>query len=121
MVRDYKDLIVWQRAMSLAKKIYVFLESLPNKEEFGLKDQLRRSCISIPSNLAEGSKRGTRKDFLHFVRTANGSLAEVETQLLLARDIYAVSVSDLLNEINEISKMMNGLISSLSLPQPTDH
>ncbi|MEI7512918.1 MAG: four helix bundle protein [Candidatus Uhrbacteria bacterium] len=114
MIRDFKDLLVWQKSMSLVKKIYVLLDALPSKEEFGLKAQLRRSSVSIPSNIAEGSKRGTRKDYLHFVRTANGSLAEVETQLLIAKDLYQIETQEILTDLNEVSKMMNGLISSLA-------
>ena len=112
-IKSFKDLIVWQKSMLLTKSIYLLLEKIPSKEEFGLKNQLRRSAISVPSNIAEGSKRGTRKDFLHFVRTAHGSLAEIETQILIIKDLYSLEVSALLQEINEISKIMNGLISSL--------
>ncbi|MCE9586142.1 four helix bundle protein [Candidatus Uhrbacteria bacterium] len=112
-MKNYKDLIVWQKSMLLVKNVYSLLERLPLREETVLKSQLRRSAISVPSNIAEGSKRGTRKDYLHFVRTAQGSLAEIETQILILKDLYSADVNALLQDINEISKMLNGLISSL--------
>lgn len=112
-IRNFKDLIVWQKSILLTKSIYLLLEKIPRKEDFVLKDQLQRSAISVPSNIAEGSKRGTRKDYLHFVRTAQGSLAELETQILLCKDLYSIEVAGLLQDINEISKMLNGLISAL--------
>lgn len=112
-IRNFKDLIVWQKSMCLVKSVYRLLEKLPSKEDFGLRSQVRRSAISIPSNIAEGSKRGSRKDYVQFLRIAHGSLAEIETQILLIEELYSTDVSALLQEINEISKMLNGLISSL--------
>lgn len=112
--RDFKELLVWQKSMALVKQVYLVLEQVPEKEEYGLKSQIRRCSVSIPSNLAEGSKRATRKDFLHFVKIANGSLAELETQLLLLKDIYSVSIESELVCIGEIGRMLNGLIASLT-------
>lgn len=83
-VRHYSDLIVWQKAMDLVVHVYEVTESFPQREVFGLTNQVRRAAVSIPSNIAEGQGRGTTKDFLHFLAIARGSLQEVETQLLLA-------------------------------------
>lgn len=112
-IKNFKDLIVWQKSMKLVKSLYSMLEKIPSNEEYGLKNQLRRSAISVPSNIAEGSKRTTRKDYLYFLRMAQGSLAEIETQVLIITDLYTVEANLLLQDINEISKMLNGLISSL--------
>ena len=83
-VHHYSDLIVWQKAMDLVVHVYEVTESFPQREVFGLTNQVRRAAVSIPSNIAEGQGRGTTKDFLHFLAIARGSLQEVETQLLLA-------------------------------------
>lgn len=74
--------------MLLAREVYGIVASLPSQEKYGLADQLRRAAVSIPSNIAEGSRRGSKKEFCQFLRISHGSLAEVETQLLLARELY---------------------------------
>lgn len=78
-IQSFKQLVVWQRAMELAEEVYRLTESLPSSERFGLISQIRRSAVSIPSNIAEGRQRGTRKDFAQFLRIADGSAAELET------------------------------------------
>lgn len=84
----FHSLLVWKRAMSLAKETYLVVDSLPERERFGLADQMRRASISIPSNIAEGSKRSSKREYVQFLRIAHGSLAELETQLLLTRELY---------------------------------
>ncbi len=79
---------MWQQAVKLAKEVYVLTKKLPREEVFGLQSQMRRAAVSIASNIAEGSKRKTSKDFLQFLHMANGSAAELETQLYLVREIY---------------------------------
>src|SRR3989338_3135533 len=86
--RSFKDLLVWQKSMKLVKEIYAITRSFPKNEEYALTVQLRRCAVSIPSNIAEGSRRGTQKDFIQFLRIADGSAAELETQLILAKDLY---------------------------------
>ena len=88
MPTGYQSLIVWQKAMRLAKVVYEVSGQLPREERFALADQLRRAAVSIPSNIAEGSKRGSKKEFAQFLKIAHGSLSEVETQLMLARELY---------------------------------
>ncbi|KAA0206515.1 four helix bundle protein [Candidatus Uhrbacteria bacterium] len=112
-MQSFKDLIVWQKAMDLAKLVYQLTESLPKNEEFGLKSQMRRAAVSIPSNIAEGRKRGTRKDFTQFLRIADGSLAELETQLLLSEDLYEIKHDHLIESLQEVGRMLSGLISKL--------
>lgn len=79
--KGFKDLIVWQKSMDLVVDLYSATESFPSKEMYGLTNQIRRAAVSIPSNLAEGSKRGSKKDFRQFVLISYGSAAEISTQL----------------------------------------
>lgn len=110
--RGYKDLIVWQKAMRPVKEVYLLTRSFPSDERFGLVSQMRRAAVSIPSNIAEGQARHTTGEFIQFVSHAEGSVAEVETQLLIAVDLgYCVEATskssfDLLLEVR---KMLNGL------------
>lgn len=83
MAKSYRDLIAWRKAMDLATAIYQVTENFPSSERYGLTNQLRRASTSIPSNIAEGQARFSKRDFAHFLRQAMGSLAEVETQILL--------------------------------------
>jgi four helix bundle protein len=87
MAKSFRDLLVWQRAMQLAKLLHRLTQQFPREETFGLTAQLRRAGVSIASNIAEGSGRGTRNDYRSFLRMARGSALEVQTQLLLARDL----------------------------------
>ena len=86
-MKTHEDLDAWKRAMALAKAVYMTTAAWPSEEKFGLTSQIRRAAVSVPSNVAEGSARGSDKDFAHFLDIALGSLAEVETQLLLAKEI----------------------------------
>ncbi len=88
MIQSYKELTVWQRAKQLAIAVYVLTEGFPKEEVYGLTSQMRRCSISIPSNIAEGRSRGTRKDFLSFLRISYGSGAELETQIEIAKEIF---------------------------------
>ncbi|OGD66950.1 four helix bundle protein [Candidatus Campbellbacteria bacterium RIFOXYC2_FULL_35_25] len=110
---DFRKLIVWQKAMLLARLIYLFTEKLPNEERFGLISQIRRCAVSTPSNIAEGSKRRTKKDFNQFLRIASGSLAELETQILLVKDIYKKEDSEVNLLLKEVQRMLESLIKKL--------
>jgi four helix bundle protein len=83
-IRDYRDLIVWKEAMEIAELVYSLTRSFPREEMFGMAAQMRRSAVSIPCNIAEGYGRGQRKAFIQFLRIAQGSLKELETQVLLS-------------------------------------
>ena len=111
-VESYRDLVVWQRAMTLIEEVYKLSETFPKQEQFGVTAQVRRACISIAANIAEGHSRGTRKDYAHFVSMARGSLAEVETYLILAGRLQ-LATKDQLTPIwflaQEVGKMMNAL------------
>ena len=112
--RSFKDLLVWQRSMEVAKNVYKITKQFPRSEEFGLSSQLRRCAVSVASNIAEGSKRGTQKDFLQFLRTAMGSAAELETQLLIAKDEYeGVDYAKVFGLLDEVQRMLNKLAMSM--------
>ena len=115
-IRDFKDLIVWQKAMELVAEVYRLVKILPNEELYSLSNQIRRSAISIPSNIAEGQGRNSVKEFIHFLAIAKGSKAELETQLLLCVKIKYLNNTEIENAINliqEVGKMLNGLQNSL--------
>jgi len=113
MARSFKDLVVWQKALELAKEIYKITKQLPPSETYGISSQLRRASVSIPSNIAEGAKRSTKKNFLQFLRIANGSAAELETQILILNDVYpeinSKKASSLLEEVQKILTVMTRL------------
>ena len=116
-VRDYKDLQVWQKGMELAKLIYKLTCVFPSEEKFGLVSQMRRAAVSIPSNLAEGQARNTTGEFIQFISHAEGSLAELDTQVRLAVSLGHCGESET-NEISrlvtELQKMLKGLRRKLT-------
>ena len=103
---SFKQLIVWQKSMELAQFVYGVSKKLPREETYGLAGQMQRCAVSIPSNIAEGNKRATAKDYVQFLRVASGSAAELETQLLLVKDIYTVDVGRELLLLEEVQKML---------------
>ncbi len=122
--QSYKDLKVWNKAMDLVEEIYKVSLIFPKEEQYGLTSQIRRSAISIPSNIAEGCERGSTKDFIRYINIAYASLAELETQVYLAERIKFINQlsTDALHDlINEIGKMLNGLRSSLNKKLTTDY
>ena len=118
-VESYKDLIVWQKSMQLVRLVYVLSDSFPTKEMYGLTSQIRRASVSIPSNIAEGSRRGSRKDYRQFLLVAFGSGSELETQLEIAAMLGFVSAENndmklALSLLSEVMKMLNALIQKLA-------
>ena len=118
MPTHYEDLIVWQKSMTIAKKVYLLTKKLPEDERFGMISQMRRASVSIPSNIAEGHARSSsKKDFKHFLMIARGSSAELDTQLkicLMVNLIHQDDYSDVSNLIEEVSKMLYSLIQKIS-------
>jgi four helix bundle protein len=112
-VRTHKDLDVWNKAMELAEKLYSLTTKFPKEERYGFTFQIRRSAVSIPSNIAEGAARNSNKEFIQFLYVAMGSLAEIETQLLLAKRLKLINESDVFNDMESIRKMLLGLIKFL--------
>lgn len=116
MLKTYKDLDVWKRSFGLCKPIYNLTANLPPDERFGLMAQVRRCAVSIPSNIAEGYGRRSTRDYLRFLWIANGSLAELETQLLLLIELNHVppeKCSPMLREIEDLERMLRALINAL--------
>ena len=115
-VRNYRELIVWQKAMDLVALVYQATEQFPKEELYGLTSQVRRSAVSIPSNIAEGQARKSTAEFLNFLSIANGSRAEMETQILLAQRLNYVTTDTaqpILNLSEEVNRLLNGLMNSL--------
>jgi four helix bundle protein len=117
MIRSHRDLQIWQRAMELSEATYAVARQLPAFETYGLAQQLRRSAVSVASNIAEGHGRIHRGDYVHHLSVSRGSLAELETQLELALRIHAVSVKSAQALVDEVGRMLSGLISRLRFPQ----
>jgi len=104
--QSYRDLIVWQKAMDLARSVYEISKGFPKQELFGLTSQIRRAAVSIPSNVAEGSARRTTRDFIAFLHIARGSLAELDTQLeLCERSGFLRERGALARQINELDDL----------------
>jgi four helix bundle protein len=112
-VKTHKDLDVWNKAMELAEKLYYLTAKFPKEEKYGFVSQIRRSAISIPSNIAEGASRNSNKEFMQFLYVAMGSLSEIETQVLLATRLKLINEPALFDNIESIRKMLLGLIKFL--------
>jgi len=115
-MHNFKKLNIWLNAMSLAKDVYLITSSFPKEEKFGLVSQINRCCISVPSNIAEGSSRSSNKEFSHFIKIALGSLFELETQIILSGEFKMVNDQDsskILDRISTLQKMLNGFLTTL--------
>jgi four helix bundle protein len=112
-IHSHRDLEVWKRAMDLAVEVYQTTNKFPKEEVYGLSMQARRSAVSIPSNIAEGAARNSSKEFVQYVHASLGSLAELETQLLLARRIGFLTDNKPLDLVDQIRRMLVGLLRSL--------
>ena len=114
--RSYRDLIVWQRSMTLVRKIYSSTRSFPKEEMYGITSQIRRAGVSIPANIAEGQARNTKGEFLQFIGIARGSLAELVTLLEISRDLSYLTSQDaeeLLSGCGEVGRLLTGFKRSL--------
>lgn len=110
-MKTHKDLDAWKNAMDLVEIVYQCTRSFPEQENYGLSSQIKRAAVSIPSNIAEGAARKGDKEFIQFLYVALGSLAEVETQLLLAQRLgYLDAIEDIIVKIESIKKLIYGLI-----------
>ncbi|HVN82548.1 MAG TPA: four helix bundle protein [Terriglobia bacterium] len=111
-IRYYRDLQVWQKAIQLAKSIYRISASFPNEEKYGLVSQIRRASVSVPSNIAEGQARNTTGEFIQFLSHAEGSLAEVDTQLFLATEFEFCTfqkAGEIFEQVSELRRMLQTL------------
>jgi len=116
-VEGYRDLRVWQKGMELARFVYTITQPLPAEEKFGLVAQMRRAAVSVPSNIAEGQARKSTAEFIHFISVAEGSVAELDTQLTLCVELgfcAPAKAGPALEMITELKKMLNALRRSLN-------
>lgn len=116
MINSYKDLRVWQAAVEAALLVYELTKAFPHEERFGLTSQMRRSAVSVPSNIAEGYGRGSRPEYLRFLRVARGSLFELETQTMLATRLGFLpeaNANRLGNDLKDTGRILSGLIRSI--------
>lgn len=115
-IKSYRDLLIWQRGVAVCKSIYVLTNNFPIQEQFGLSSQMRRSAVSIPSNIAEGFGRSTAS-FINYLKIARGSLYELDTQIVLSRELNLSGNEELIttieNEIAELGKMINTFLSRI--------
>ncbi len=113
-MKNHKDLDVWKMSMDFVEMVYAQSALYPKEEIYGLTSQIRRAAVSVPSNIAEGAARQGNKEFIQFLYISLGSIAEVETQTILAKRLgFTDNIDTLLNNIERIKKMLNGLISHL--------
>jgi four helix bundle protein len=114
LIKGHKDLDVWKKSVDLVENIYKVTSAFPREEIYGLSSQMRRAAVSIPSNIAEGAGRRGSKEFIQFLHISLGSLAELETQVIIAERLEFIGeVDGLLGECLSIKRMLNGLIASL--------
>jgi four helix bundle protein len=116
MGNGFEDLKVWQRSKDLAVDLYNLSKNFPKEDLYGITNQIRRSSLSIPSNLAEGSSRGSKKEYSRFIKIAHGSSSELKTQIIVAREIEILdelNFKRIIKEIDEIGRMLKGLERSI--------
>lgn len=117
-LRSYQDLIGWQKSLDLVTHVYRLTRKFPREEIYGLTSQLRRAAVSIPSNIAEGQGRLSRGEFKQFLGHARGSIFELESQVLIARNLEFLTSAeseDVLERIREVGRILNGLLKSLEV------
>ena len=108
MTHNFRRLEIWKASMDLVEKIYLVIADVPNDERFGLKSQITRAAVSIPSNIAEGSGRGSEKEFGQFLSISLGSLHEVETQLILLNRLFTIETETLVDNCQNLQRMIFG-------------
>ena len=116
-IKSYKDLLIWQKGIEIVKENYMLCDNLPDKEVYGLQSQMKRAAVSIPSNIAEGYGRNYTQNYIQFIKIARGSLLELETQVIISKEldfINEIQSSNVLNLIIEENKMLNAFINSIS-------
>jgi four helix bundle protein len=115
--QDFRDLELWKQGIGLVKQLYLLTASFPSDERYGLTSQIRRAAVSVPANVAEGQSRLHRGDFVHHLSIARGSLAELETHIIIAESLGFLSADQtgpVVKAIHDLRRMTHGLIASLS-------
>lgn len=106
-MKTYQDLLIWQKGIELVQQVYTFTSQLPSEENFGLRSQMRRAAVAIPSNIAEGYQRGTSKEWRQFLIIAYSSAAELETQTIICGKIYNLRDAQLSDLITQLLRLLN--------------
>jgi four helix bundle protein len=119
VVKTHRDLDVWKNGIELVKKIYILTKDFPKEEIYTLTSQIRRSAISIPSNIAEGAARNSKKEFIQFLYIALGSAAELETQLIVAKELGYIKDLNIFNDFEKLKIQLIGLIKYLKNREKT--
>jgi four helix bundle protein len=118
-IKSYKDLLIWQKGIEITEKVYLTTNNFPENELFSLTNQIRRTSVSISSNISEGFGRNSTKSYMNFLKISRGSLYELETQLIIADRLNYISDNELLKSINDLlseeGKMINSYINKLEL------
>jgi len=122
-IRSYRDLLIWQKGMALARQVYAMTRAFPGDQRFGLTVQMRRAAVSVPSNIAEGQARHGKREFVQFLSHAEGSLAELDTQLALAIDLGSrtADAQGSVAAVAELQKMIASLRGKLADRLATSH
>lgn len=110
---NYTDLNVWHESIKLVKLVYSLVKDLPREETYALSDQMRRSAVSIPSNIAEGQRKHSRNEFVRYLNIAIGSAGELETQLLISQELFSLKVANVLVQLSVVTKMLFALRKSI--------
>jgi four helix bundle protein len=113
MRHNFRELKIWKDSMNLTKNVYLLTSQLPTEEKFGLKSQLNRCAISIPSNIAEGSGRTSDNEFNHFLNISLSSSYELETQLILLNELFEIELNEILTELQSLQRMIGGFKKTL--------
>lgn len=114
-MRNFRNLYIWKRSFELVKRIYILTDQLPDSEKYGLKSQVNRAAVSLPTNIAEGCGRGSDKDLQRFLSISLGSAFELETQLLLIKELFNIpEMENALAEVKEVQRMISGYSKYLS-------
>lgn len=115
MKHNFRELKIWKDSIEIVKSIYLLTSELPDDEKFGLKSQLQRCAVSVPSNIAEGSGRSTNKDFRNFLNISLSSSYELETQLIIVNELFKIEIVELIEKLHEVQRMIIGFKKTLEV------
>jgi four helix bundle protein len=115
MKHNFRELKIWKDSIEIVKSIYLLTSELPDDEKFGLKSQLQRCAVSVPSNIAEGSGRSTNKDFRNFLNMSLSSSYELETQLIIVNELFQIEIVELIEKLHEVQRMIIGFKKTLEV------
>lgn len=115
MQHNFRELKIWKDSIEIVKSIYLLTSELPDDEKFGLKSQLQRCAVSVPSNIAEGSGRSTNKDFRNFLNMSLSSSYELETQLIIVNELFHLEISEIIEKLHEVQRMIIGFKKTIDV------